>query len=174
MRTPQEAQTICLRGSHGATRKGQACWWPPHLAGQPGARGGWIFLVPSHASLSSCPAASTPGAPCPVLPSGHSLSSNVPSEGPAAPFPYAHPAPHSRTPAPREKKALEMEVAQLRGKLEARDTEKKRLEATNAELQDSLLLRAQQGERDLQELETRWAGQHHGLRPLSGPQCPVH
>lgn len=48
-----------------------------------------------------------------------------------------------------------MEVAQLRGKLEARDTEKKRLEATNAELQDSLLLRAQQGERDLQELETR-------------------
>nr|XP_019567277.1 PREDICTED: putative ciliary rootlet coiled-coil protein 2 isoform X1 [Rhinolophus sinicus] len=54
----------------------------------------------------------------------------------------------------REKKALEMEVAQLRGKLEARDTEKKRLEATNAELRDSLLLRAQQRERDLQELET--------------------
>lgn len=47
-----------------------------------------------------------------------------------------------------------MEVAQLRGKLEGRDTEKKRLEATNAELRDSLLLRAQQHERDLQELET--------------------
>lgn len=62
-----------------------------------------------------------------------------------------------------------MEVEQLRGKLEARDTEKKRLEAMNAELQDSLLLRAQQGERDLRELETRWAGQHHVLRPLSGP-----
>ncbi|XP_019483996.1 PREDICTED: putative ciliary rootlet coiled-coil protein 2 [Hipposideros armiger] len=57
----------------------------------------------------------------------------------------------------REKKALETEVGRLRGKLGAWDTEKQRLEAANAELQDSLLRQAQQGQWDLRELETSQA-----------------
>ncbi|KAM5271076.1 ciliary rootlet coiled-coil protein 2 isoform 2-T2 [Hipposideros larvatus] len=57
----------------------------------------------------------------------------------------------------REKKALETEGERLRGELGAWDTEKQRLEAANAELQDSLLRQAQQGQWDLRELETSQA-----------------
>lgn len=68
------------------------------------------------------------------------------------------------SPAPREKKALDVEVAELRAKLDACDLEKQQLQAANTELQ-GLLLRAQQGERGHRQLQTRWAGQR---RPSPG------
>lgn len=74
--------------------------------------------------------------------------------------------PYLGLPAPREKKALETELEELRGKVDSWAVDKQRREAENAELQRNLLLWAQQreeleqqGERGRRELETRWAGQ---------------
>ena len=73
-----------------------------------------------------------------------------------APLPSSSAAPASVSPAPREKKVLEVEVEELRGQADAWDADVQRLEAENAELQSRLLLWAQRKE----ELEARWAG--HG------------
>lgn len=88
-------------------------------------------------------------------------------EGPALPHAQWG-APTSASPAPREKKALDVEVAELRAKLDVCDLEKQRLQAANAQLQDRLLLRAQQGAWGPRRLQTRWAGQRRGLSSSLG------
>lgn len=67
---------------------------------------------------------------------------------------------------PREKAALETAMEELRAKADIREAETQKLEATNAELRRSLLLRAeqkaeltQQNERSLRELEARWVAE---------------
>lgn len=79
-------------------------------------------------------------------------------------LPSSKAAPTLASPARREKKALELEVEELRGKMDVWDMDKQKLEAENAELQRSLLLWTQQkeeleqqGERGRRELQTRWA-----------------
>lgn len=79
-------------------------------------------------------------------------------------LPSSKAAPTLASPAPREKKALELEVEELRGKMDIWAMDKQKREAENAELQRSLLLWTQQkeeleqqGERGRRELQTRWA-----------------
>ncbi|ELK32662.1 Rootletin [Myotis davidii] len=76
-------------------------------------------------------------------------------------LPSSKAAPTLASPAPREKKALELEVEELRGKMDVWDMDKQKREAENAELQRSLLLWTQQkeeleqqGERGRRELQT--------------------
>lgn len=66
-------------------------------------------------------------------------------------------------------------MEELRAKADIREAETQKLEATNAELRRSLLLRAeqkaelaQQSERSLRELEARWVVR--GCRPAGVPQ----
>lgn len=88
-------------------------------------------------------------------------------------------APTSASPAPREKRALETAVEELRAKAAGADAEKQRLEAESAGLHARLLLWAEQREelvqleeRGRRERETRWAGPGT-LTPLS-PRVPGH
>lgn len=95
--------------------------------------------------------------------------------------PSSKAAPTLASPACREKKALELEVEELRGKMAIWDMDKQKWEAENAELQRSLLLWTQQkeeleqqGERGRRELQTRWASalchpQTWHPHPLRGP-----
>lgn len=74
-------------------------------------------------------------------------------------------------PSPREKVALETAVEELRAKADLGEAEKWRLEAADAELRRSLLLRTEQGRQREQELEARWAARGIGRGPGSTPSC---
>lgn len=80
---------------------------------------------------------------------------------------------------PREKVALEATVEELRAKADIQEAETQKLEATNAELRRSLLLRteqkaelAQQSERSLRELETRWVVEGLQANSEAVPRTP--
>lgn len=102
--------------------------------------------------------------PCPAHPPGSGLRPERTQCGSPGPPPARLPPPTLASPARREKKALELEVEELRSKMDVWDMDKRKREAENAELQRSLLLCSQQkeeleqqGERGRRELQTRWA-----------------